>query len=75
MRSVFELFRMMKREREVHREILDLARMMKIYGYYLVIPWEKTTFYRHTVYKFNLIALSDKKEQTAYKFTKNAYDI
>jgi hypothetical protein len=40
-----------------------------------MLDGEKTTFYRYTVYTFDFIALNDKEKWTAYKFTKNIYDI
>jgi hypothetical protein len=36
---------------------------------------EKITFYCYAIYTFDFIALDSKEKWTAYKFTKNIYDI
>lgn len=79
-RGVVELFRMVKRERELHREILAFSvshdhRTVRIYGHYPVLDGEETTFYRHAIHTFDFTALDGKEKWTAYKFTKNFYDI
>jgi len=77
-RGVVELYRAVKREKELHREILAYSishdhTSVRIYGHYLVIEGDKTTFYRHPIRKFDF---TDGEEKwTAYKFTKNVYDI
>jgi hypothetical protein len=78
-RGVVELFRMVKREKELHREILAFSvshdhRTVRIYGHYPVLDGAKTTFYRHAIHAFDF-TLNGKKKWTAYKFTKNVYDI
>jgi hypothetical protein len=80
MRGIIELFRLVKREKELYREILAFLisynhRTVRIYGYYLIIDGNKTTFYYYPIYKFSFIALDSKEKWTAYKFTKNVYDI
>ncbi|TAQ86373.1 hypothetical protein B7494_g5286 [Chlorociboria aeruginascens] len=79
-RGVVELFRLVKREKELHREILAFSvshdhRMVRIYGHYPVIDEKKTIFYRHLIREFSFIELDGKEKWTAYKFTKNVYDI
>lgn len=79
-KGVVELYRAVKREKELHREILAFSishdhRLVRIYGHYAIIEEEKTTFYRHLVHEFSFIALDGKEKWTAYKFTKNVYDI
>jgi hypothetical protein len=79
-RGVFELFRLVKREKELHREILAFSvshdhRTVRIYSHYPVIDGNKTTFYRHPIHEFSFTALDGKEKWTAYKFTKNIYDI
>jgi hypothetical protein len=79
-RGVVELFRMVKREKELHREILAFSvshdhRTVRIYGHYPVLDGEKTTFYRHAVHTFDFTALDGKEKWTAYKFTKSVYNI
>jgi hypothetical protein len=78
-RGVVELFRLVKREKELHREILAFSvshddRTVRIYGQYPVIDGNKTTFYRHPIHEFSFTALDGKEKWTAYKFTKNVYD-
>lgn len=76
-RALVELFRSVKREKELDREILAFSvshdhTAVRIYGHYPVIEGDKTTFYRHPIRKFDF---TDGEEKwTAYKFTKNVYD-
>merc|ERR1712000_801282 len=79
-RGVVELFRLVKSEQELHREILAFSishdhRSVRIYGHYPVIEGRKTTFYRHPIHTFDFTALDGKEKWTAYKFTKSVYDI
>ncbi|KAF7955067.1 uncharacterized protein EAE97_000326 [Botrytis byssoidea] len=79
-RGTVELFRLVKREKELHREILGFSishdhRTVRIYGHYPVIDEGKTTFFRHPIHTFDFTALDGKEKWTAYKFTKNIYDI
>ena len=78
-RAVVELFRLVKREDEINREILAFSvshdhRSVRIYGHYAVIDGAKTTFYCHPIHEFSFTALDGKEKWTAYKFTKNVYD-
>lgn len=76
-RALVELFRLVKREKELDREILAFSishdhRSVRIYGHYPIIEGEKTTFYRHPIREFYF---TDGEEKwTAYRFTKNVYD-
>ena len=79
-RGVVELFRLVKRENELHREILAFSishdhSSVRIYGHYPLIDGNKTTFYRHLIHKFDFTALKGKEKWTASKFAKNVYDI
>jgi len=79
-RGVVELFRLVKREKELHGEILGISishddRTVRIYAHYALIDEDKTTFYRHPIHTFDFTALDGKEKWTAYKFTKNVYDI
>lgn len=79
-RGVGEFFRLVKRERELHREIFAFSishdhAMVRIYGHYPVIDTNKTTFCRHPIHNFDYTALNGKEKWTAYKFTKNVYDV
>jgi hypothetical protein len=78
-RGIVKLFRLMKHEKELYREILAFLvsydyRIMRIYGHYPVINGNKTIFYRHLIHEFSFMALDGKEKWTAYKFTKNVYD-
>lgn len=77
-RAVIELFRLVKRQAEVHRKILAFSvshdhRSVRIYGHYAVIDGSETTFYRYPVYTFDFTTLEGREKWTAYKFIKNVY--
>jgi hypothetical protein len=79
-RGVIELFRLVKREKELHREILAFSishdyRIVRIYGHYPIIKGDETTFYRYPIRIFDFTELDSKEKWTAYKFTKNVYDV
>ena len=79
-RGVVELFRYVKREKEVDREILAFSvshddRSVRIYGHYAVTDGAKTKYYRHSIREFSFTELDGKEKWTTYKFTKNVYDI
>jgi hypothetical protein len=78
-RAIVELFRLVKREDEINREVLAFSvshdhTSVRIYGHYAVLDGLATTFYRHPIHKFDFTALDGKEKWTAYKFTKNVYD-
>lgn len=73
-RAIVELFNLVKRGKEVDREILAFLishdhRIVRIYGHYALIYGNKTTFYRHPIRTFDFTALDGKEKWTAYKFT------
>ncbi|KFZ17807.1 hypothetical protein V502_04392 [Pseudogymnoascus sp. VKM F-4520 (FW-2644)] len=79
-RGIVELFRLVKREKELHREILAFSvshdnQRVRIYGHYPIIDGNKTTFYRHPIHDLNLTMLDGKEKWTTYKFTRNLYDL
>lgn len=79
-RSIVELYRAVKREKELDREILAFSishdhRSVRIYGHYPVIDGDKVTFYRHSIREFSFVELDGREKWTAYKFTKNVYDV
>ncbi|MCJ1243334.1 hypothetical protein MMC30_000531 [Trapelia coarctata] len=79
-RGVVELYKAVKREKELHREILAFSishdhRSVRIYGHYAIIEEGKTTFYRHPIHDFSFTTLDGRDKWTAYKFTKNVYDV
>ena len=79
LRALVVLFRCVKREKELDREILAFSishdhRSVRIYGHYSVIKEDKTTFYRHPIRKFSFTAQDGKEKWTTYKFVRNIYD-
>lgn len=79
-RGVVELYKAVKREKELHREILAFSishdhSTVRIYGHYALIDGSKTTFYRYPIKKFDFTSEEGKDKWTAYKFTKNVYDV
>ncbi len=79
-KGVVELYRAVKREKELHQEILAFSishdhRSVRIYGHYAIIEEDKTTFYRHPIHEFSFTALDGKDKWTALTLTKNVYDI
>ena len=77
-RAVVELFRLVKREKELNRETLAFSishdhRSVRIYGHFAIIEETKTSFYRHPIHTFDFTTLEGKDKWTAYKFTKNVY--
>ena len=79
-RGVVELYRAVNREKELHREILAFSishdhSAVRIYGHYALINGSTTTFYRHPIKKFDFTSEEGKDKWTAYKFTKNVYDV
>ncbi|ESZ97439.1 hypothetical protein SBOR_2128 [Sclerotinia borealis F-4128] len=81
-RGIVELFKLVKREKELHREILAFSishddKSVRIYGHYPIIDEKSgnTTFCRHMIRDFGFSDLDGKEKWTAYKFTKNIYDL
>ncbi|KAK2608475.1 hypothetical protein QQS21_002937 [Conoideocrella luteorostrata] len=78
-RGVTELFRAVKREDEVHRQILTFSvshdhRSVRIYGHYPVIDGKETKYYRYPIRTFDFTELDGKDKWAEYRFTKNVYD-
>ena len=67
------------RPEELHGKILAFSishdhKMVKIYGHSTVIKGDRTTFYRHLVHSFDLIAMGGREKATAYDFILETYD-
>lgn len=78
-RAFVELFRLVKRKKELDRKIVGFSFSYnpftaRIYAYYAAINRPKTTFYRYTIRKFNFTKLGGKEKWVAYKITKGIYD-
>ena len=79
-RAIVKLFRLTKREKKIHREILVFSishdhRIIKIYDHYPTIDEKNIKYYRHSIHTFDFIALKKKNKWTTYKFTKNVYNV
>jgi hypothetical protein len=66
-RGIVELFRLVKREKELHQEILAFSishnhSSVRIYGHYPLVDGNNTTFYRHPIYKFDFTAIEGKEK-------------
>ena len=66
-RALVELFKSVKREKELDREILAFSishdhRSVRIYDHYPVIEKNKTTFYRYPIHEFGFTALDGKEK-------------
>ncbi|KAF2003265.1 hypothetical protein P154DRAFT_101168 [Amniculicola lignicola CBS 123094] len=78
-RAIVELFRLVKREEEINREILAFSvshdhRSVRMYGHYAVVDGSTTTYYRYPIHEFSFTALDGREKWTTYKFTKSVYD-
>ena len=49
--------------------------VVRIYGLYPLIDGGKTSFYRQSIHKFQFTTLEGKEKWTAFKFTRNVYDV
>ena len=79
-KGLVELFKRISREDELHRKILAFSvshdnEAVRIYGHYALINGIKTRFYRHIIRQFYITEQDGKDKWTAYKFTRNVYDI
>ncbi|MCJ1322826.1 hypothetical protein MMC15_008176 [Xylographa vitiligo] len=79
-RAVVELYRAVKREKELNREILAFSishdhSAVRIFGHYPVIDERKTNFYRHLIKDFSFTIEGGAEKWTAYKFTQSIYDV
>lgn len=79
MRAVVDLFRGVKRESEVHRQILAFSIShdsceAEIVAHYPVILGETTEFYQQVIASF-VFTDSRFDKWTAYRFTKNMYEV
>ncbi|KAF2452528.1 hypothetical protein BDY21DRAFT_157141 [Lineolata rhizophorae] len=78
-RAIVEIFKLVKRQKEIDREILAFSvshdhQNVRIFGHYPVITKEETTFYRYLIHSFDFTALDGREKWTAYKFVKNVYE-
>ncbi|KAL8992009.1 MAG: hypothetical protein Q9169_007447 [Polycauliona sp. 2 TL-2023] len=79
-KGICELFRLVNRQQELHRELLAFAvshghETVKIWGHYPVIDGKSVTIYRHSIRHFSFRDLDGREKWQSYRFTKNLYDI
>lgn len=75
-RGIVALFKLAKREIELHRQILTFSishdhRTVRLYGYYPIVNSPKITIHRHFIHSFDILV--EKERWTAYDFTVQAY--
>jgi hypothetical protein len=79
-RGVVELFRLVGREDEVHKQILAFSishddTRVRLYAHYPFIEENTTKYYRHLIDDYTLISDGGIYKWKAYQFTRNVYDI
>lgn len=80
MGTMVELSRLVKRENELERELLAFSvshncDSVRIYGLYPVITGGDIKYYRHMIRRYAIIDRDGKDKWTAYRFTRNLYDL
>ena len=81
LRGLYTLFRLVGREKELHREINGFSRfhsdvdVRRIWGHYAVIDGDNVKYYRHPIRKFDFTELNGRERWTAYTFVRNIYDL
>jgi hypothetical protein len=79
LRGLYQLFRLVNREQELHSEINGFSVShsdvdVRIYGYYLVIEGEAVNVYRHPITEFNISPTEEGDQRwKAYKIVRNIY--
>jgi hypothetical protein len=76
-RAAVELFKLVGREKELHREIVALAishddESVRLYAHYPFIDGDKVTIWRRTIDRYYL---DSKTKWRTWTFTKNVFDI
>lgn len=79
-KGIVELFKRVDRHKDLHKEILAFSvshdnKRVELYGHYPLIDGDKACFYRHLIRDFSIADQNGKEKWTAYKFTRNVYDI
>jgi len=80
LRGLYTLFRLVGREKELHREINGFLIShsdvdVRIWGHYAVIDGDNVKYYRHPIRKFDFTELNGRERWTAYTFVRNIYDL
>jgi hypothetical protein len=79
-KGIVELFKRVGKQKDLHQELLAFSvshdnRTVRIYGHYPLIDGDKASFYRHEIKAFDITSEVGKDKWTAYKFTRNVYNI
>jgi hypothetical protein len=79
-RGIVELFRLVKREEELHQEILLSSishdnEAVRMHGLHALINGNDTSFYLYPIKKFDFTNEDGKEKWVAYTFTRNVNDI
>jgi hypothetical protein len=81
LRNLIELFRLVGREDELHRQIYGFSIShsdvdVRIWGHYPIIDGSDFSFYREPIAEFNISPTADGDQRwKAYIFIRNIYDI
>ncbi|KAF1911014.1 hypothetical protein BDU57DRAFT_114951 [Ampelomyces quisqualis] len=80
LRGSHTLFRLVGREKELHREINGFLIShsdvdVRIWGHYAVVDGHDVQYYRHPIRKFDFTELNGKQRWTAYTLVGNIYDL
>jgi hypothetical protein len=81
LRGLIELFQLVGRENELHREINGFSishndKDVRIWGHYAVINRKDFTFYRYPIAEFNISPTAEGDQRwKAYAFVRNVYDL
>ncbi|PON28654.1 hypothetical protein TGAM01_v202501 [Trichoderma gamsii] len=78
-RGVVELFRLVNRQHELHRQILAFSlshdcTSVQIYGHYAEIKGKLTTYYHHPIHSYRFEHEEEEGKWAAHRFVKNVYD-
>lgn len=80
LRSLIELFRLVGRLQDLHREISSFSishsdEYVRIYGHYIFVRGESATFHRHSIAKFDISPTMEGDQRwKAWNFFMNVYD-
>ena len=77
--AVVDLYRLVSREMELHRQVLSFSvshdnETVRIYAHYPEIDGESTSIYRHSLRKYDFTDQGGKERWTCYIFIMNLYN-
>lgn len=78
-RGVVELFRLVNRQHELHRQILAFSlshdcTSVRIYGHYAEVKGKLTTYYHHPIHSYRFEHEEEEGKWAAHRFVKNIYE-